>query len=73
MRLFGSPSLEISPPMALAYTRRLNKELVEIRAGTPVGINLVNADNLEKWLFTIEVMGTSQYEASRRCRLPICS
>lgn len=51
--------------MALAYTRRLNKELAEIQAGTPVGINLVNADNLEKWLFTIEVMGTSQYEESR--------
>ena len=50
--------------MALAYTRRLNKELAEIRTGTPVGINLVNADSLEKWLFTIEVMGTSEYEAS---------
>jgi len=50
--------------MALAYTRRLNKELAEIHVGTPVGINLVNADTLEKWLFTIEVMGTSEYEAS---------
>jgi ubiquitin-protein ligase len=50
--------------MALAYTRRLNKELAEIHTGTPVGINLVNADTLEKWLFTIEVMGTSEYEAS---------
>lgn len=50
--------------MAFAYTRRLNKELTEIHAGTPVGINLVNADTLEKWLFTIEVMGTSEYEAS---------
>lgn len=55
---------EISPSMALAYTRRLNKELAEIHTGTPVGINLVNADTLEKWLFTIEVMGTSEYEAS---------
>ena len=50
--------------MALAYTRRLNKELAEIHTGTPVGINLVNADTLEKWLFTIEVMGASEYEAS---------
>lgn len=58
--------------MALAYTRRLNKELAEIHTGTPVGINLVNADTLEKWLFTIEVMGTSEYEASQRYRLLIC-
>lgn len=50
--------------MALAYTKRLKKELAEIHADTPVGINLVNADTLEKWLFTIEVMGTSEYEAS---------
>ena len=50
--------------MAFAYTRRLNKELTEIHAGTPVGINLVNADTFEKWLFTVEVMGTSEYEAS---------
>ena len=50
--------------MASAYTRRLSKELAEIHAETPVGINLVNADTLEKWLFTIEVMGTSEYEAS---------
>jgi hypothetical protein len=55
--------------MASAYTRRLSKELAEIHAETPVGINLVNADTLEKWLFTIEVMGTSEYEASSRCRL----
>jgi len=55
---------EISPSMALAYTRRLNKELAEIHTGTPVGINLVTADTLEKWLFTIEVMGASEYEAS---------
>jgi ubiquitin-protein ligase len=57
--------------MALAYTRRLNKELAEIHTGTPVGINLVNADTFEKWLFTIEVMGTSEYEASWRYRLSI--
>lgn len=56
--------------MAFTYTRRLHKELTEIHAGTPVGINLVNADTLEKWLFTIEVMGTSEYEASSRYRLP---
>jgi hypothetical protein len=56
--------------MAFAYTRRLNKELTEIHAGTPVGIILVNADTLEKWLFTIEVMGTSEYEASLRYHLP---
>lgn len=70
--LFGSSIPLISVrQMAFAYTRRLNKELTEIHADTPVGINLVNADNLEKWLFTIEVMGTSEYEASSRHR-PIC-
>lgn len=58
------PSVTTVRQMAFAYTRRLNKELAEIHTGTPVGINLVNADTLEKWLFTIEVMGTSEYEAS---------
>ena len=66
------PHLRSVRQMAFAYTRRLNKELAEIHAGTPVGINLVNADTLEKWLFTIEVMGTSEYEASSRYRLLIC-
>ena len=63
------PHLRSVRQMAFAYTRRLNKELTEIHAGTPVGINLVNADTFEKWLFTIEVMGTSEYEASSRYRL----
>ena len=62
--LFAPSTLRPVRQMAFAYTRRLNKELAEIHAGTPVGINLVNADSLEKWLFTIEVMGTSEYEAS---------
>ena len=66
------PYLRSVRQMAFAYTRRLSKELAEIHTGTPVGINLVNADTLEKWLFTIEVMGTSEYEASSRYHLPIC-
>ena len=69
--LFAPSPLRPVRQMAFAYTRRLNKELAEIHADTPVGINLVNADTLEKWLFTIEVMGTSEYEASLRYRLPI--
>ena len=29
---------------------------------TVVGITLLQADNFEKWLFSIEVMGESQYQ-----------
>jgi len=66
-----APHLRSFRQMAFPYTRRLSKELAEIHTGTPVGINLVNADTLEKWLFTIEVMGTSEYEASSRYHLPL--
>ncbi|KAF7319736.1 UBIQUITIN-CONJUGAT-2 domain-containing protein [Mycena kentingensis (nom. inval.)] len=49
--------------MASISARRLGKELMELKteeiAGTPVGIELVKADDFETWWFTIEVMGES--------------
>ena len=72
MSVWTPPYLRSVGQMAFAYTRRLSKELAEIHTGTPVGINLVNADTLEKWLFTIEVMGTSEYEASSISPPTIC-
>ncbi|KII86328.1 hypothetical protein PLICRDRAFT_143979 [Plicaturopsis crispa FD-325 SS-3] len=49
--------------MASISSRRLRKELAEIQSeGTPVGIKLLKADDFETWLFSIEVMGESQYE-----------
>jgi ubiquitin-conjugating enzyme E2 W len=48
--------------MTSISSRRLAKELREIKAeGCPVGISLLQADNFDKWLFTIEVMGDSLY------------
>jgi len=49
--------------MASISARRLGKELREIQTeGCPVGITLVQANDFEKWLFTIEVMGESLYQ-----------
>jgi len=49
--------------MASISSRRLQKELNEIhKEGCPVGIEKVQADDFEKWLFTIEVMGDSLYK-----------
>ncbi|KAJ3576277.1 hypothetical protein NP233_g533 [Leucocoprinus birnbaumii] len=49
--------------MASIAARRLAKELKEIHnEGCPVGITLLEAEDYAKWLFTIEVMGESQYK-----------
>ncbi|KAJ3517637.1 hypothetical protein NLJ89_g386 [Agrocybe chaxingu] len=49
--------------MGSISARRLAKELREIQSeGCPVGITLVDASDFSKWLFTIEVMGNSQYQ-----------
>nr|AFC88892.1 ubiquitin conjugating enzyme [Cyclocybe aegerita] len=49
--------------MGSVSARRLAKELREIQSeGCPVGITLVDASDFSKWLFTIEVMGNSQYQ-----------
>ncbi|KIM84709.1 hypothetical protein PILCRDRAFT_818323 [Piloderma croceum F 1598] len=49
--------------MASISSRRLQKELKEIKTeGCPVGITLLEAENFDKWLFSIEVMGESQYQ-----------
>ncbi|KIJ60106.1 hypothetical protein HYDPIDRAFT_161350 [Hydnomerulius pinastri MD-312] len=49
--------------MASISTRRLHKELSEIRTeGCPCGITLLNADNYETWFFSIEVLGESLYQ-----------
>ncbi|KAK1927033.1 ubiquitin-conjugating enzyme/RWD-like protein [Papiliotrema laurentii] len=39
-------------------TKRLMKELAEIRnKGTPEGIELISAENMQVWTFTISVLG----------------
>lgn len=49
--------------MASISARRLQKELRELNAeGPPAGITLVEADNFERWFFTIEVLGESLYK-----------
>ncbi|KAF4623215.1 hypothetical protein D9613_002011 [Agrocybe pediades] len=49
--------------MSSISSRRLAKELREIHSeGCPVGINLIEANDYAKWLFTIEVMGDSVYQ-----------
>ncbi|KAF9263111.1 UBC-like protein [Marasmius fiardii PR-910] len=51
--------------MASISSRRLSKELMEIQnGGCPVGIILENADDFQRWCFSIEVMGESLYQAS---------
>jgi len=48
--------------MSSISSRRLAKELMEINTeGCPVGINLIEANDFTKWLFTIEVLGDSVY------------
>ncbi|EIM92113.1 UBC-like protein [Stereum hirsutum FP-91666 SS1] len=52
--------------MASKNNRRLAKELTEIKSqGCPVGIEILQADDLETWIFTIEVLGESQYKSER--------
>jgi len=49
--------------MASISSRRLAKELRELQtAGTPVGIKLLQADDFETWLLSLEVMGGSLYQ-----------
>ncbi|TRM62882.1 ubiquitin-conjugating enzyme/RWD-like protein [Schizophyllum amplum] len=49
--------------MSSIASKRLAKELREVHtSGCPVGITLVQADDFEKWLFSIEVMGESLYK-----------
>ncbi|KAI4525910.1 ubiquitin-conjugating enzyme/RWD-like protein [Schizophyllum commune] len=49
--------------MSSIAAKRLAKELREIHmSGCPVGIKLVQADDFEKWIFSIEVMGESLYK-----------
>jgi ubiquitin-conjugating enzyme E2 W len=43
-------------------TKRLAKELTELRAsGAPAGCALLQADDLQTWLFSISVLGESVY------------
>ncbi|KAG9119612.1 hypothetical protein FRC07_005293 [Ceratobasidium sp. 392] len=51
--------------MSSIATKRLNKELKELldpEKGPPVGIQVVNTDNLKTWVLTIEVLGESVYQ-----------
>jgi len=67
-RMFGLLCFWSSPPIRLATTsmavstRRLQKELNEIKTqGTPVGINLLSADDFQTWYLSLEVLGETVY------------
>jgi len=48
--------------MTTISRKRLGKELKELQSqGAPTGITLLNAENLEEWILSIEVLGESQY------------
>ena len=49
--------------------KRLTKELTELRkpGGTPEGCVLLQADDLQTWTFSIEVLGESVYKGERFC------
>lgn len=51
--------------MAAISARRLAKELQGLKSGTAAGITLVQADDLETWIMTIEVLGESIYKVYR--------
>ncbi|TFY73256.1 hypothetical protein EWM64_g10756, partial [Hericium alpestre] len=49
--------------MATVAGRRLRKELAEIHTqGCPMGITLLQADDFETWLLSVEVLGESLYQ-----------
>ncbi|PIL29932.1 hypothetical protein GSI_07843 [Ganoderma sinense ZZ0214-1] len=47
-------------------TRRLQKELADIKKeGTPVGIELLSADDFSTWYLTVEVLGETVYQGEK--------
>ncbi|KAA1468423.1 UBC-like protein [Dentipellis sp. KUC8613] len=49
--------------MSSVSGRRLRKELTEIhQEGCPAGITLLQADDFETWILTVEVLGESLYK-----------
>ncbi|KAH9836794.1 UBC-like protein [Rhodofomes roseus] len=49
-------------------TRRLQKELADLKKqGTPVGIDLLSADNFEEWFLSLEVLGETVFVGEVFC------
>ncbi|CDO74798.1 hypothetical protein BN946_scf185001.g46 [Trametes cinnabarina] len=47
-------------------SRRLQKELMDIKKeGTPVGIELLKADDFSKWILSVEVLGDTVYKGEK--------
>ncbi|CEH14199.1 ubc-like protein [Ceraceosorus bombacis] len=55
-------------------SKRLQKELAELRLnGPPVGTEIIKADDLQTWVFSVEVLGESVYKGEKfalRFRFP---
>eukprot|EP01112_Ceratiomyxa_fruticulosa_P020483 TRINITY_DN6982_c0_g1_i2.p1 TRINITY_DN6982_c0_g1~~TRINITY_DN6982_c0_g1_i2.p1 ORF type:complete len:150 (+),score=11.45 TRINITY_DN6982_c0_g1_i2:173-622(+) len=47
--------------MAARYTKRLQKELLELQKSPPEGVRIQNVDNLQRWLVTIQGAPGSLY------------
>lgn len=50
--------------MAGIANRRLTKELAGLKAGTAAGITLLDAEDLQTWMLSVEVLGESIYKVS---------
>lgn len=47
-------------------SKRLAKELNELKLnGCPTGIELIKADDLQTWVFTVEVLGESVFKGEK--------
>ncbi|KAI0369956.1 UBC-like protein, partial [Pilatotrama ljubarskyi] len=50
----------------MASSRRLKKELLEInKEGTPVGIEVLKADDFSTWILSVEVLGDTVYQGEK--------
>ncbi|KAI0353156.1 UBC-like protein [Trametes cingulata] len=50
----------------MASSRRLKKELLDInKEGTPVGIELLKADDFSTWILSVEVLGDTIYAGEK--------
>ncbi|CAO1613521.1 unnamed protein product [Sympodiomycopsis kandeliae] len=47
-------------------SKRLGKELTDLRVnGTPPGIEILQADDLKEWIFSVEVLGSSVFAGEK--------
>lgn len=58
--------------MAAISSRRLAKELSGLKTGTAAGITLIQADDFETWILTVEVLGESIYKVVHSPPAALC-